>query len=386
MGFNVKNLNKIKNLIEDRTTLLGAGPMSKFSIDAIIELSNFYNKPIAMIPSRRQIECKELGGGYVEHWSTQSLVEYVRAKDSAGNVLLARDHCGPWQLEQTNLDGSHKSLSVEMDEVKISLRVDIESGFDIIHLDPSLGTRFGYSKQEVREILYELMTFCESIKASELLYEVGTEEQNYSSFYETEVELQLVLEGLKLRNLPMPTFFVLQTGTKVVETRNVGSFDNPLDSKGILPTSFNLPRLVNLCNSNGVWLKSHNCDYMSNEALSWHPRFGIHASNVAPEFGFVETKALVELAKKISAQDLIEIFTSEVSSRGKWKKWLLQGSQPTDYEKLLIAGHYHFSEEWHKNLRSELSLRLESIDINLNDYIYNKVKNAINRYLINFGY
>lgn len=58
----MSKLKKIQELISRRITLLGAGPMSKFSVDAIIELSNFYNLPIAMIPSRRQIECKELGG------------------------------------------------------------------------------------------------------------------------------------------------------------------------------------------------------------------------------------------------------------------------------------------------------------------------------------
>jgi len=58
----MSKLKKIQDLISRRITLLGAGPMSKFSVDAIIELSNFYNLPIAMIPSRRQIECKELGG------------------------------------------------------------------------------------------------------------------------------------------------------------------------------------------------------------------------------------------------------------------------------------------------------------------------------------
>jgi len=382
----MKNLEKIQKLISRRITLLGAGPMSKFSVDAIIELSNFYDLPIAMIPSRRQIECKELGGGYVENWSTEEFAKYVRLNDKGGNVLLSRDHCGPWQLEQLNKDGSHNTLKDEMDLVKISIEADVRSGFDLIHLDPSLGFKHGLNKDEVREIVYELISFCEAIKTSEILYEIGTEEQVYSSAEDVESELNIILRDLKIKKLPTPIFYVQQTGTKVIERRNVGNFDNPLDSKGYLPASFNLPRVTRLCELNGVWLKEHNADYMSNEALQWHPRFGIHAANVAPEFGYIETQTIINLANLTSSEDLVEIMVEKVNSLGKWKKWMLEDSDSSQFEKMLIAGHYHFSENWHIEWRSELRGRLKKIDIDLDQYVYFEVKKSINRYLECFGY
>lgn len=382
----MKNIEKIQKLISRRITLLGAGPMSKFSVDAIIELSNFYDLPIAMIPSRRQIECKELGGGYVENWSTEEFAKYVRLNDKGGNVLLSRDHCGPWQLEQLNKDGSHKTLKEEMDLVKISIEADVRSGFDLIHLDPSLGFKHGLNKDEVREIVYELISFCESIKTSEILYEIGTEEQVYSSAEDVESELNTILRDLEVKKLPTPIFYVQQTGTKVIERRNVGNFDNPLDSKGYLPASFNLPRVTRLCELNGVWLKEHNADYMSNEALQWHPRFGIHASNVAPEFGYIETQTIIDLANLTSSEDLVKVMVEKVNSFGKWKKWMLEDSDSSQFEKMLIAGHYHFSENWHIEWRSELRRRLKKIDIDLDQYVYFEVKKSINRYLECFGY
>jgi tagatose-1,6-bisphosphate aldolase non-catalytic subunit AgaZ/GatZ len=382
----MKNLEKIQKLISRRITLLGAGPMSKFSVDAIIELSNFYDLPIAMIPSRRQIECKELGGGYVENWSTEEFAKYVRLNDKGGNVLLSRDHCGPWQLEQLNKDGSHNTLKDEMDLVKISIEADVRSGFDLIHLDPSLGFKHGLNKDEVREIVYELISFCEAIKTSEILYEIGTEEQVYSSAEDVESELNIILRDLKIKKLPTPIFYVQQTGTKVIERRNVGNFDNPLDSKGYLPASFNLPRVTRLCELNGVWLKEHNADYMSNEALQWHPRFGIHAANVAPEFGYIETQTIINLANLTSSEDLVKIMVEKVNSLGKWKKWMLEDSDSSQFEKMLIAGHYHFSENWHIEWRSELRRRLKKIDIDLDQYVYFEVKKSINRYLECFGY
>lgn len=382
----MKNIEKIQKLVSRRITLLGAGPMSKFSVDAIIELSNFYDLPIAMIPSRRQIECKELGGGYVENWSTEEFAKYVRLNDKGGNVLLSRDHCGPWQLEQLNKDGSHKTLKDEMDLVKISIEADVRSGFDLIHLDPSLGFKHGLNKDEVREIVYELISFCESIKTSEILYEIGTEEQVYSSAEDVESELNTILRDLEIKKLPTPIFYVQQTGTKVIERRNVGNFDNPLDSKGYLPASFNLPRVTRLCELNGVWLKEHNADYMSNEALQWHPRFGIHAANVAPEFGYIETQTIIDLANLTSSEDLVKVMVEKVNSFGKWKKWMLEDSDSSQFEKMLIAGHYHFSENWHIEWRSELRRRLKKIDIDLDQYVYFEVKKSINRYLECFGY
>ena len=36
-------------------------------------------------------------------------------------------------------------------------------------------------------------------------------------------------------------------------------------------------------------MKEHNADYLSDEALQWHPRLGIHAANVAPELAYRES-------------------------------------------------------------------------------------------------
>ena len=55
-------------------TLLGIGPMSKNCVDATIELADQYKTPLMLIASRRQIDSEQFGGGYVENWSTKSLL------------------------------------------------------------------------------------------------------------------------------------------------------------------------------------------------------------------------------------------------------------------------------------------------------------------------
>ena len=58
----LENYRKGKN-----STLLGVGPMSKNCIDASIELADQYKTPLMLIASRRQIDSKQFGGGYVEN-------------------------------------------------------------------------------------------------------------------------------------------------------------------------------------------------------------------------------------------------------------------------------------------------------------------------------
>ena len=63
-------------------------------------------------------------------------------------------------------------------------------------------------------------------------------------------------------------------------------------------------------------MKEHNADYLSNHSLSLHPKLGIHATNVAPEFGVEETKALIEILKKHRQTKFLENFY-EISYNSK---------------------------------------------------------------------
>lgn len=114
----------IRTLIQNdyrpnRKTLLGAGPMSTNVIDAIIEESSSRNCSIPLIPSRRQIEAAELGGGYVNNWSTEDFVKYVRERDKKKLILLSRNHSGPCQYKELDARGNSLSHSEAMRETKI---------------------------------------------------------------------------------------------------------------------------------------------------------------------------------------------------------------------------------------------------------------------------
>ena len=87
------SLNSLNDLVYGKKcTLLGIGPMSKNCIDVVIELANKHDIPLMLIASRRQVESQELGGGYVNNWTTEEFAKYVN-----GRVPIERDHGGAGQ-------------------------------------------------------------------------------------------------------------------------------------------------------------------------------------------------------------------------------------------------------------------------------------------------
>ena len=378
----------IQEFIEHRITFLGAGPMSPISVSAIINLANKYKKPIALIPTRRQVEAASLGGGYSNNWTTEAFAKFVRERDLGGFAKLSRDHSGPWQLQERNELGDVLSHDQAMTEVKESLSVDLKCGFDLLHLDPSKGLSFGRTQNQVEDDIYELLDYCVSKSKGQFEFEIGADDQSYVPDLVTQAEenLSRVLNQIKKLGLPAPLFYVLQTGTKVMEMRNVGSFDAKLPVEGMLPSSVQVPEMLKMCMRHDVFLKEHNADYISTTGLKWHRRFGIHAANVAPEFGVAETLALLEIAEINSEDRFISDFSNKVLKGEKWKKWLVSDGNCTDSDKIKIAGHYHFSELEIITLREKLGRDLRGKGIDLEDFVQTRVEESIDRYLRWFGY
>ena len=80
-----------------KATLLGLGPMSENSIRAVVQIANQAEIPTQMIASRRQIDCKNNGGGYVGSFCTETFIPFVRGLDKKQMIMISRDPGGPWQ-------------------------------------------------------------------------------------------------------------------------------------------------------------------------------------------------------------------------------------------------------------------------------------------------
>ena len=70
---------------------------------------------------------------------------------------------------------------------------------------------------------------------------------------------------------------------------------------------------------------------------------GIHAANVAPEFGVVETLTLLNVLESRGLERLAEHFLQLAYDTRKWEKWMIDDTSASDRERSIIAGHYAFS-------------------------------------------
>lgn len=371
------------------STLLGIGPMSRNCVDATVDLANRYGVDLMLVASRRQVDSDRLGAGYVEGWNADRLARHVRERDRGGHVMLCRDHGGPWQNSEEIRRGFDAAAA--LDSARASYEEDIAAGFSVIHIDPSVGPGGGDAPglDTVLEHLYDLYRFCWDTArrlGRDVVFEIGTEEQSsVSQPLDDFARLLSRVEAFcRAEDLPRPFFLVAQTGTKVMETRNVGSLNSPYRIEEEVPAAIHLPQLVALLERFGYHLKQHNTDYLSDEVLRWHPWFGIHAANVAPEFGVTETRAFLHVLESRHLRDLRDRFLELAHGTRKWDKWMLPGTTASDRDRAVIAGHYTFSTPAFREIKAEAQRRLDGAGIDIDAVLKSWVEESILRYLIAF--
>ncbi len=374
-------MNILSEIInKKKSTLLGVGPMSLNCVNATIELANENNVPLMMIASRRQIDSEKIGGGYVNKWSTEEFSRYVHTNDHGSKIILSRDHGGPYQ----NNTEYEKNLSIEdaMNSAKESFEVDIKNNFKIIHIDPSIDPSGNLNTETILDRLKDLYVFCiETAKKydKKIIIEIGTEEQSggTNTIDELKYSLDEISNFCEKNKFDKPFFVVVQTGTKVMETKNIGIF------KGISEKfeQSNIPALISMCEKYRINIKQHNTDYLDNDFLSKHPSFGIHAANVAPEYGVAETKKLFEIMDEYNLNKIKDQFIELCVSSNKWCKWVINEEKVDDYNKSIICGHYMFSDNEFLNLKKKMITEINSSQKKIDDVLKNAVKLSIYRYM-----
>jgi hypothetical protein len=382
-GMDRRRLERLQvGLRTPHRTELGVGPMSVAGIDATIELANELAIPLMLIASRRQIECAEQGSGYVNNWSTEQFAAYVRERDRGGYVLLCRDHGGPWQ----NYPEVQKKLPLQeaMESAKRSFAVDLASGFDVIHIDPSIPPAGApHEKPNVLELLCELYEFVVEHAAKlgqPILIEVGTEEQNGGLNTPEDLDrfLQSLADFTGRRGFQMPIFVVAQTGTLVRETSNVGLVAK-VDRAGQKRLTEDVSKLVTAAEKHGVFIKEHNGDYLPEEVLALRPQMRVGATNIAPEYGVAETRYLLESSQRLGLRDDVNAFLGLSLSSRKWEKWLLPNTTATDRDKAIMAGHYVFATSDFKAIYQRMRDAHERAGIDLDRALRDHLKRAILR-------
>ena len=378
----VFSLNSLKSYLQSKQgTLLCVGPMSKLCIDVAVEISRQHNIPLGLIASRRQIDGSQWGGGYVQNFTTEAFCEYVRHKNNP-NVFIARDHGGPWQ--------SPYEVNQQLDEAsamasaKQSFELDIVSGVDVLHIDPSIPIKGEtLTHEKILDRLLELYGHCDEFakqQGKSIAFELGTEEQDgYGQDLDKfDYFLHTVRQFCAKHHLTPPLFVVAQTGTKVMEMQNIGAFGQ--FSNASLPIE-QLQKTLAICKKYEVYLKEHNTDYLSNEALALRPILGIHASNVAPEFGVAETRGWIYLMQVFGLTHELTRFVALAVASKKWEKWLLPQSCATDIERAMICGHYLGAHPEVRLLKERVTHALALQGVDVTQWLRQLIKESMMRYV-----
>ena len=379
-------MNRIKEFVKEKQcTLLGIGPMSKNCVDVVIELVNSHKIPIMLIASRRQIESAELGGGYVNNWTTEEFSKYIEKNDKNQNIILCRDHGGPYQNENENKE--NLSFDEVMDNAKKSFSVDIQSNFQIIHIDPTENLVSDLTQDEMLNRIYDLYEFCylTAEKFNKKIFveiSLGKEDGGISSVSEIEYGVKKIKEFCNKNKLPLPLFMVVKTGNHVLETRNIGILEDIVDGKGL--EEGEIKKMIKFCNEEEIMIKEHNGDYLAEHALRYHPKIGIHGINVAPEFGVIETKAILTWLEQNNLYEMEKKFIDIAYNSKKWEKWMMPNSKTTKKDKAIIAGHYIFSSKEFEVLKNEI-LETKEKEESFNNFLKSQIRISIVNYLKNLN-
>ena len=362
--------------------MVGVGPMSINTINATVDLARHSKLPLMLIPSRRQIDRNE---GYVGNLNSIKFSNYLRNKK---NIILCRDHGGPWQNNfevENNLNIKKAMLSA-----KKSFETDINAGFKIIHIDPSIDIKNKLNIDIILERIIELVEHCwhySTKKNKKILFEIGTEEQNglLETFENYEYAVSKLNKFFLSNKIPNPIFFVVQFGTKVMEDKNIGKFNKINNFSELKDKNKEFLKIINFLRKNKIFTKIHNADYLSDKHLSFLKMCKVGAINIAPEFGVVETRSFIKILKDNKLDELLKNFLNLSYKSNKWKKWAINQNKISKFKCSELSGHYVFSTKEFKIIKNEANNYLIKKNIDLNGIMYSSVKNSISRYLRKFS-
>lgn len=370
--------------------VLCIGPMSRACVDAVVMHADAIRRPIPLIASRRQIEAASLGGGYVENWTTAEFAAYAR---SIGGryTLLCRDHGGPWQ----GSDEEGMDVGEAMDRAKQSIAEDIEQGFGLIHLDPSVGEETR-TVDETLDLLFDLYAYTLSTARAlgrEVEIEIGTEQQSgeVAGPESLIAFLKSVSQFCREGNHQAPLFCVVQTGTLVREMRNVGLTEGrkneEFDQRYAVQTmERNVRSLADVAYINGVHVKEHNGDYLSDGSMATRRDWELGGVNIAPELGVTETRTLLSICSELGLKRERDAMLRIFYESGKWRKWMRSETGADDLDRAVIAGHYSFANPEFVEIRSRVEREARSRGVDLESCVRLSLTASLRRMLWCLGY
>jgi len=372
-------------------TLLAVSANSQAVVEAALIAAKQANCPISFAATLNQVD---LDGGYTgwDHAHFTALVRQTARKTGfKGPIILGVDHAGPWLRDRHTSEKWTYRRSMEA--VKRSLESAITSGFDLLHIDPTVDRDLPPDQTLAINTIVErtvmLIKHCESFRNKRGLppvaYEVGTEEvkggladENMFGEFLAGLRKRMTLEAL---SRAWPCFIVGKVGTDL---------DTTLFSPQVAQ------KLYGMACSYGMVLKGHYTDNVENPAAYPESRMG--GANVGPEFTEIECDALFELEEmeKSAVRDCAsgcsqfkQILSQAVINSGRWQKWLHNGEigrpfdeLPADRQGWLLktGARYIWTDRAVLEARRRLYINLEKDGFNPHRYVVERISQQILEY------
>lgn len=343
----------------DNSIRVAVGVCTKYVMQGAREVASETGRPVIVIASRRQVESRDFGGGYVG-LGTPEWCDDVSADTADGMIILARDHGGPYQHPSEMELSEAEAMSSALD----SLRGDIECGVEMLHIDTGTGkdgpASVDYAMTAALELVAECTTIARNLRRT-VGFEIGVEVQDYrmSTVAEFEEGVGSLLREIRDSIGIIPQFVVAQTGTLVSGWRNKGVLADP---RTRVESSEGLRLLSGAARAAGSRLKAHNCDYLERYAVRYLGENDAWV-NISPEVGFAQTKAILHASRLAGLGRELDDFCQATIDSGRWRKWVPRdqdGESMSDEGKILLGGSYLFSTECFSELCEHLDHALKS--------------------------
>jgi hypothetical protein len=309
------------------------GPVSKEIIDIVIDYSNEFDTHLGLIPSRRQVDIHSGYTGYTTH----SFRDYVLSRTA--NTFLIRDHSGPLQGD------------IPDDGIK-SFVIDCQC-MDVIHIDPFKAV------SSIKEGINKTIDFIKlGLNLNQKIkFEILTEEAIFPmSSRDLEDVLEEIYDRLTETEWRSIKWVVLQSGTQLLEDRNIGEYDEE-----------KLKESIEIIHTFELLSKEHNGDYLSEDLIKRKFELGLDSINIAPEFGMIQSKVYWENMSEIERERFFQL----VLQCNRWQKWVEKDFVPEQNKERLIqiAGHYVFT---HPDF-----IKPQGVDAEIRLRIYKKIDSIL---------
>lgn len=330
------------------------GMATRYCLPAASEVAAATGRPVLVVANRHQVD--SVGSGGYLGWTTAQWCSTTRDR----RIVLGRDHGGPYRHPDDYASGGASVIEATMSAIE-SLRRDIESGVELLHIDGGVGPGGRIEQAAIaRERTVGLVEHCVRV-AARLRRRVGFEigftpsADHVANPVALLADLAPLLHDLREACGVTPMFTVVPTGTRVSGLGNSGVLAARPRSRTV---RLRLGEVAALVHAAGSRLKAHGCDYLPVPAIRELHDAGAWM-NVTLELGAAQTTAVLRAARAARLDAVVDAFCDDAVHAGYWRDWVSErGDATPDDEKVILGGWYLFATPAFDELRQRLDAAL----------------------------